>query len=773
MFYDSNLLSKEGPLATVWLAANLEKKLSKSQLLHTNISKTTKAIIESEDPERRKKSREAGEISSTTSGSETESLSLTQQTRRLVASQPIALRLSGQLLYGVVKIYSRKEKYLLDDVSNVLVKLKTIFRSSNLQTVILPANKTIANVNKLTLPDTITEANVIPQLLQQEPLVFDFDDGDRAGAAPPSPPASIGSDERNYERRADIGAGAVAGHTDFQLSFDYDQSIELGRNISRTEAPGIVGATEEDEDFVTGGDVIGVASRRGRRGQGPDHDDLDIIGGGNDPTQEHDDLMLDFGNDDFQQAPLSPPAQGGDLAEQQQQQQQQPQGPGDVSLQLDFGDQTVEQGRERRPSVTEHDLTFGVDTLFKEGETAGAAGGVEGEEQTRGALEGNIFSQGPLEAVPEQQGEIRDQQQREAEKARATREEATARTRTGGRKDRKRLHFDDEIEMSGTEFYRLQQVQTSEEISSIRAIDLKKQELREKLTNSRELFYLKKYSNPGYLFINSDSFKQLWDTKGVDAAAQREAKRRRLREGEAQEGDKGAVTQGGEEQSAEILPHDHHFIEPTDNDFNFDLGFDEQFAPEPEYETLEGGTSETKDTITNKDQSSESFLQKMTATELVSSMTGSIRDEVGSQLEGEDVEDKDNDDIASRTSRTDFESFSQAESQTEELGGAAAAAAAGGAASSISKSTLKIASVLRDEFIGKKDASIDLETVIYRDTHGEDLDQMPLSRQPKKEAVRCFFELLVLATGDAITLKQDKLFGNISVGCKDSLFERF
>ena len=38
----------------------------------------------------------------------------------------MALRLSGQLLLGVVRIYSRKAKYLLDDCNDALVRIKMV-----------------------------------------------------------------------------------------------------------------------------------------------------------------------------------------------------------------------------------------------------------------------------------------------------------------------------------------------------------------------------------------------------------------------------------------------------------------------------------------------------------------------------------------------------------------------------------------------------------------------------------------------------------------------
>lgn len=42
---------------------------------------------------------------------------------------PLALRLSGQLLLGVVRMYSRKARYLLDDCNEALMKIKMVCRS--------------------------------------------------------------------------------------------------------------------------------------------------------------------------------------------------------------------------------------------------------------------------------------------------------------------------------------------------------------------------------------------------------------------------------------------------------------------------------------------------------------------------------------------------------------------------------------------------------------------------------------------------------------------
>ena len=99
MFYSETLLSKTGPLARVWLSANLERKLSKNHILQASVKDSVEAIVTPNQA-------------------------------------PMALRLSGQLLLGVVRIYSRKARYLLDDCNEALMKIKMVC-SFNLRLCIL------------------------------------------------------------------------------------------------------------------------------------------------------------------------------------------------------------------------------------------------------------------------------------------------------------------------------------------------------------------------------------------------------------------------------------------------------------------------------------------------------------------------------------------------------------------------------------------------------------------------------------------------------------
>lgn len=99
MFYSQIILAKKGPLGKIWLAAHWDKKLNKQQIFTADIQSSVDSIVN--------------------------------------PPLPLALRVSGHLLLGVVRIYSRKVKYLFSDCSEALVKIKLAFRPG---VVDLPAN---------------------------------------------------------------------------------------------------------------------------------------------------------------------------------------------------------------------------------------------------------------------------------------------------------------------------------------------------------------------------------------------------------------------------------------------------------------------------------------------------------------------------------------------------------------------------------------------------------------------------------------------------------
>lgn len=74
----------------------------------------------------------------------------------------IALRTSGHLLLGVVRIYSRKAKYLLADCNEAFVKIKMAFRPGMVD---LPEENREAAVQAITLPEVFHDFDAsIPDL---------------------------------------------------------------------------------------------------------------------------------------------------------------------------------------------------------------------------------------------------------------------------------------------------------------------------------------------------------------------------------------------------------------------------------------------------------------------------------------------------------------------------------------------------------------------------------------------------------------------------------
>lgn len=112
MFYSVQLLAKKGPLGTVWIAGHLDKRLKRNQIYETNISNSVGGLppalrqVLSFDPAAHHAEATADSI--------------------INPEAPLALRLSGQLLLGVVRIYSRKITYLYSDCNDALIKIQQV-----------------------------------------------------------------------------------------------------------------------------------------------------------------------------------------------------------------------------------------------------------------------------------------------------------------------------------------------------------------------------------------------------------------------------------------------------------------------------------------------------------------------------------------------------------------------------------------------------------------------------------------------------------------------
>ena len=105
------ILSKRGPLAKVWLSAHHERKLSKQQALGVDVEESVGMNLKPLLPQ-----------SSSNGWFGVSDAILTQE------DGPITLRLSGQLMLGVTRIYSRKVQYLLDDCKETRERITSVSR---------------------------------------------------------------------------------------------------------------------------------------------------------------------------------------------------------------------------------------------------------------------------------------------------------------------------------------------------------------------------------------------------------------------------------------------------------------------------------------------------------------------------------------------------------------------------------------------------------------------------------------------------------------------
>ncbi|KAG0726086.1 Double-strand-break repair protein rad21 [Chionoecetes opilio] len=133
MFYAHFVLAKKGPLARIWLAAHWDKKLTKAHVFETNIEKSVDGILQ--------------------------------------PKVKMALRTSGHLLLGVVRIYSRKAKYLLADCNEAFVKIKMAFRPGMVD---LPEDIREAAVSAITLPEVFHDFDTAMPELNDDDIQVQF-----------------------------------------------------------------------------------------------------------------------------------------------------------------------------------------------------------------------------------------------------------------------------------------------------------------------------------------------------------------------------------------------------------------------------------------------------------------------------------------------------------------------------------------------------------------------------------------------------------------------
>lgn len=123
--------AKNGPLAQIWLAANMSN-LGRGQVLQTSISESANEIAKA-------------------SGCDNSVTNI----------EHITLRTSGELLQGIVRVYSKQAAFLLSDIKDTLTKISTLFKTNQRINITVNRANTIAAVDQLILEDAVTEKEVL------------------------------------------------------------------------------------------------------------------------------------------------------------------------------------------------------------------------------------------------------------------------------------------------------------------------------------------------------------------------------------------------------------------------------------------------------------------------------------------------------------------------------------------------------------------------------------------------------------------------------------
>nr|GMD71792.1 sister chromatid cohesion 1 protein 3 [Ipomoea batatas] len=138
MFYSHTFLARKGPMGTVWCAAHLQHRLRKTDYTRTDILSTVECIMFPE--------------------------------------VPIALRMSGHLLLGVVRIYSKQVDYFFQDCNYLELRLKKALLPTSVN---LPEGATYDIVTNVNLPEGATQATynsiTLPETFQLDALQSDYD----------------------------------------------------------------------------------------------------------------------------------------------------------------------------------------------------------------------------------------------------------------------------------------------------------------------------------------------------------------------------------------------------------------------------------------------------------------------------------------------------------------------------------------------------------------------------------------------------------------------
>jgi len=120
MFFSSQVFVTKGKLAPVWLAANWNKKLTKKEVSEISVNDSVTLILS--------------------------------------PAQPIALRMSGNLLKGVVRLWQRQTGYLHEDCNEALRKIQRVsLRKKRKQKGVTLADDNTGDAELITISDSFVK----------------------------------------------------------------------------------------------------------------------------------------------------------------------------------------------------------------------------------------------------------------------------------------------------------------------------------------------------------------------------------------------------------------------------------------------------------------------------------------------------------------------------------------------------------------------------------------------------------------------------------------
>lgn len=173
------LATNKGPLAQIWLASNMSN-ISRGSAIQTHIAESAKEIAKASGY-----------------GDENESV------------EHITLRTSGELLQGIVRVYSKQATFLLTDIKDTLTKISTLFKTNQGVHVTVSRLNTVTRVDQLILEDAVTEREVLVT-----PGLEFLDDT--------TIPVGLMAQENSMERKV-------------QGAAPWDTSLEVGRRFNPDE----------------------------------------------------------------------------------------------------------------------------------------------------------------------------------------------------------------------------------------------------------------------------------------------------------------------------------------------------------------------------------------------------------------------------------------------------------------------------------------------------------------------------------------------------------